>query len=100
MVFALNLFHSHNILEINDHIVIIKAIHTDISKNSIIQANHTAAMSSDSHKILKKYISTKSTTKIDNIPIVEAIVILLICFVMSQVKNLAISLINNKKVTI
>jgi hypothetical protein len=66
------------------------AIHTEININKIIPANQTAAMSSDSHKILKKYISTKSTMNIDNIPIVEAMVILLICFVISQVRNLAI----------
>jgi hypothetical protein len=73
------------------------AIHTDIRRNNIIPANQTAAISSDSHKILKKYISTKSTINIDNIPIVEAIVILLICFVISHVKNLAIDKISNKK---
>jgi hypothetical protein len=90
IVFAFNLFHSHKILDTKDHMVIIKAIHTDINKNIIIPANQTAAMSSDSHKILKKYISIKDTINMANIPIEDARVILLICCVIFQVRNFGI----------
>ena len=92
VVFAFILFHSHNILETNDHIVIMRAIHTDINEDIIIPANHTAAISSDSHKILKKYISTNDTMNIANTHIDHASVILLICFVIFQVKNLGIEI--------
>jgi len=76
--------------------VIIIAIPTETNINIITPANHTEAANSDSHNILKKYISIKSTIKIEKIPIAAAIVILFICFVIFPLINLAIS-INNLK---
>jgi hypothetical protein len=93
----LSISHVHTIFEIIDHIVIIIAIPTETIMNNITQANHTAAANSDSQRILKKYISIKSTINIAKIQIAHAIVILLICLVKFHVINFAIKLFNNKK---
>ena len=78
--------------DIIDDIVIISAIQIEVRRKIRTPANQTAAANSDSHNILRKYISIKSTKKIDRIQITQARVMVLICFVIFQVVNFAIKI--------